>query len=682
MARIPVGNFGQSVPQVHQTQLPQNQVGQIIGGVLQNAGQQVGQYAEAVDEQQRAAEVAAKKLELYNNELDKKEGQLKVDEVLTTEFSDKTVELKNQVGNGTMSADAANKALKTWSDERFTKLQTELPGHAMPDYQNYWNANVSKQQGSFFPLQLKATEQKDMVINNRALDIASRMSREEGRQFLLDKISSSMTTESSKQQLLIDFETGQDHKEMSSSIESAFASGDIAALQQAQASINDKKYLNSKEAQAYSASISSKIMTLQHRAEIEENKRVNEAGKVFNNFKDAVLTGADLGSELINNTAAAVKGTEYEAEYNFYLKQSKSFQSFSNLSTSEQLKRINQYKVQQKNGKSNDPEAENKILSVYESIYAEKLKTAKENPTQSLRQSGVKVPDFNPATIKSNPAEAAKTLATIGAYQVAQRDKDPNAAISPLSPDVLPHAQAAFNNLDVNGKLNFISNMITATKNTKGGQQVWETTLKQLGGGDRSYVMAGIARMNGFKSVKGQDVATAIIAGNMALKNKALTMSSDDLLKQSFNAYVGTSATGETAAMTFDAYKSIYAYLSQRDNRIYKDSKDFDKDISENALSLATGGVYSQSTSHSKNWKVSKPYGMSDSRFTASLEKGYDGISKATGLSVSDLKNMRLSRSGRRSPKGELQYDLMNERGNPLNVGGTIWRITFIGVTK
>lgn len=683
MARIPVGNFGQAVPQAHQTQLPQNQSGQTIGNALQSAGQQVGEYVEAKDKLQRESEVAAKRLELYNNELDKKEGQLKVDAVLTTEFSDKTTELRNQVSNGTLSAAAANTALKTWSDEKFTELRTQLPGHAMPDYQNYWDANVNKQSGSFLPLQLKATEQKDRVLNGVALANATRMSRDEGRASLNEYLKTSAVSEAEKQQIRLDFEIAHDRKELESGIESAFSSGDIVALQQVQASITDKKFLDSKAAQSYSSSISSKIMTLNNRAEIAENKRVNEAGKVFNEFKRQVLTGVALGAELIQNTGIAVKGTEHEAEYNFYVKQSKDFQTFANRSTSEQLKKINEYKAYQKKHPSNDPESDNKILATYENIYNEKLKTAKENPTQALRQAGINVPDLNPTMIAANPAQAAKTIAEIGAYQVAQRDKDPNATISPIAPDALPAAKAAFDNTSIDGKLNFIGNMVAATNNTKGGQEVWKATLKQLGGGDLSYVMAGVAKMKNFRSDEGQEVAIAIIAGNQALKNKALIMPSDDLLKQKFNAYVGGSATGETGTMTFSAYKSIYAYLSQRDNKIHKDNKDIDKNISELALGLATGGVYSQSVSHFKDWKVSKPYGMTDSKFKASLEKGYAEVSHVTGVPISDLKNMRLSRSSATTSSGELLYDLLNERGNPLRgPKGGIQRIVFQKVYK
>lgn len=678
MARIPVGNFGQSAPQAQQTQLPQDRSGQIIGGMLQGTGQQLGDYAEQKDQAQRAAEESAKRLELFHNELDKKEGQLKVDEVLTTEFSDKTTDLRNKVGNGTLSAAAADTELKKWSSDRFAELRGELPHFAQKDYEDSWNANVNKQSGSFLPLQLKATENKDRVLNGVALANATRMSREEGRHSLNEYLKTSAVSEAEKQQNRLDFEIAHDRKEVESGIRLAVEANDIEALRKVQTSIVDKKYLDSRAAESYSMAISGKISQLEKSIQIEENKRINKAGQVFNEFKRQVLTGIALGNELIENTGIAVKGTEHEAEYNFYVKQSKDFQKFASLSTSEQLKRINEAKAYQKKHPSNDPESDNKILATYESIYADKLKTAKEDPTQALRQAGIKVPDFNPTTLAANPAAAAKTLAEIGAYQVAQRDKDPNAAIKPISADILPAAKIAFDNMGIDGKLTFIGNMVSVSKNTKGGQEVWKETLKQLGGDDQSYVMAGIAKKYNFHTTEDQSVATAIIAGNQALKNEALIMPSKDLLKQKFNAYVGGSATGETGTMTFDAYRSIYAYLSQRNNRIHKDNKDIDKNISELALGMATGGVYNQNTGHSKDWKVSKPYGMTDSKFKASLEKGYGEVSQKVGIPVSELKNLRLSRSSEKSKDDKLQYDLLNERGNPLKYkSGSPARIIF-----
>ena len=65
MAKIPMGNFGNAMPQVQRIQMPQDQSGQMIANSLQN----VGQVAAQADQQQREREVQAKQLELYNNQL-------------------------------------------------------------------------------------------------------------------------------------------------------------------------------------------------------------------------------------------------------------------------------------------------------------------------------------------------------------------------------------------------------------------------------------------------------------------------------------------------------------------------------------------------------------------------------------------------------------------------------------
>ncbi|MEG2569722.1 MAG: methyl-coenzyme M reductase, partial [Acinetobacter sp.] len=168
-----------------------------------------------------------------------------------------------------------------------------------------------------------------------------------------------------------------------------------------------------------------------------------------------------------------------------------------------------------------------------------------------------------------------------------------------------------------------------------------------------------------------------------ALKNKQLIMPSDTLMKEEFNKYVGSTASGNTANMTYSAYRSIYAHILERDNK-YKSTPDvIDPDIAKTALGLATGGVYKQGVKFGgSDWKVSKPYGMTDDSFEAKTEQGYRTISKETGISVADLESLRLRRSDKRSAKGEIQYDLINERGNPLVVGGVAWRINMMGATK
>ncbi|RSP97628.1 methyl-coenzyme M reductase [Acinetobacter baumannii] len=679
--RIPISR-GREAPQAQMQSFTPNtglaEIGRSIGGAIQ-----------ARDDQQRQQEVTAKNLELYNNQLAEKEGKLKLDESLSTDFNDKVVDIKNRLGNGVITTQQADEELNTWSNAKFSELQNSLPGHAQEDLKKYWDSNVTRQRASFLPLQLRADEQKGGVLADRFFDVATRMEREAGKEYLLKNIVGLPLSEAQKSELTNKYETTRDITDINSRITTAIAQNSVEGLQEVATGLKDYKFIDGSAVQKFQTEIQSKITTLQQRQQVQENKRINEAEKVLNEFKQNVLTGRPIDLTYQNNVETAVKGTPSEAEYNFYMKQSSDFLRFQKLPTDQQLAEINKRKANMKNTASADAVSENKILSTYQSIYDNKLKTAKENPTQALREKGIDLPEVNPLSVRVNPNEFAKNIVTIGSYQVAQRDKDPNATIKPIPNEALPAAKQAWEEASVDQKLNLISSMITQTKGIKNGAKIWGEALGQLGNGDAAYQMAGYARANNFRSDAGLDVATAIVAGKQALKNKQMIQPKDALLKEKFNKYVGQSVSGETANLNYAAFQAIYAYLTEARGQTHKDADEYKEDIGRTALGLATGGVYTQSGRFKdytdrgiSDWKVSKPYGMTDSTFEAKIQKGYADISKATGMSVNDLDNFRLARSPTKAANGDLMYDLINERGRPLVVKGNIWRIRMNGVDK
>ena len=689
MAKIPVGNFGNAMPQVQRIQMPQDQSGQMIAGALQNIGNTAGQIGQQRDEQQRQQELTNKYIEKYNNDTQEREGKLKLDETLTGDFSDKVSEIKNRVGNGEINAKQADEELNTWSSERFNQLKTDLPGHAQQDLQRYWDSNVNRQRSAFMPLQLRADEQKGVVLGERYFDVSTRMNRDEGKNYLLQNLSKLPLPQAQKESIALKYDITRDIMEVNNDITNAVSANDISALETIAANLKDKKYLDGSVVLKYRTEIASKIATLQQKQQVNENKRFNEAEKITNGFIQSVFTGQSLSLEYQNNVEQAVKGTPSEAEFHFYKKQSSDFIRFSKLSTNQQLAEINQRKVNQKNSSSADPVAENKILNTYQSIYDRKLQTVKDDPNQALREKGIQLPEVNALDMKVSPAQFAHNIVTIGSYQVAQRNVDSNATIKPISNEVLSDAKKSWEEATPNQKIDLISNLISQSRGIKGGDRIWGAAIGQLSNGDQAYTMAGVARMNNFRSDAGLDVATAIVAGKQALKNKQMIQPKDDLLKQKFNEYVGQSVSGETANMTYAAFQSIYAYLTEARGQQHKDADEYKKDIGDTALSLATGGTYSQDGNFKDynnnkigDWKVSKPYGMADSTFEAKIQSGYKTISQQTGVSVNDLQNFRLSRSGVRTAQNELLYDLVNERGQPLKVKGNIWRIRLQGVTK
>ncbi|SSO90881.1 methyl-coenzyme M reductase [Acinetobacter baumannii] len=688
MARIPMGTFGNALPEVQETRLPQSNLN-MLADAVSNFGQVATQQGRIIDEQQRQQEVTAKNLELYNNQLEAKEGQLKLDESLSTDFNDKVVDIKNRLGNGTINVKQADEELNAFSTQKFAELQPNLPTHAQDDLKKYWDSNVVRQRSSFMGLQLRADEQKGGVLADRFFDVATRMSREEGKKYLSDNLMGLPLSEAQKSELAIKYETARDVNDINSQITEAIAGNNIEALRATAAGLKEYKFIDGSTVQKFQTEIQSKITTLEQRQQVNENKRINEAEKVVNEFIQSTLTGRPLDLKYQNDVEQAVKGTPSEAEYQFYKKQSADFIRFQALPTNQQLAEINNRKAKMKNSSSADPVAENKILSTYQSIYDNKLKTAKENPTQALREKGVLLPELNPQMLKVNPNDFAKNIVTIGSYQVAQRDKDPNATIKPIPNEALPAAKQAWEEATVDQKLNLISSMIAQTKGVKDGVKIWGAALGQLGGGNSNYVMAGVAKANGYRSTEGRELANSIVIGTQLLKNKQLIMPKEDDMREAFNKYVGQTLTGTNANNAYEVFKAVYAdTMNERGfSHSSKDEKPNEKVLGV-ALDLATGGVYTQPTSFRNyrgdkvsDWKVTKPYGITDDAFEAQLEKGYQTISKQTGISVNNLKEFRL-RQGKPSSTGAIQYDLINERGQQLVVKNAIWRITMDGVNK
>ncbi|WP_258579364.1 methyl-coenzyme M reductase [Acinetobacter baumannii] len=679
--RIPISR-GREAPQAQMQSFTPNtglaEIGRSIGGAIQ-----------ARDDQQRQQEVTAKNLELYNNQLAEKEGKLKLDESLSTDFNDKVVDIKNRLGNGVITTQQADEELNTWSNAKFSELQNSLPGHAQEDLKKYWDSNVTRQRTSFLPLQLRADEQKGGVLADRFFDVATRMDREAGKEYLLKNIVGLPLSEAQKSELTNKYETTRDITDINSRITTAIAQNSVEGLQEVATGLKDYKFIDGSAVQKFQTEIQSKITTLQQRQQVQENKRINEAEKVLNEYKQNVLTGRPMDLTYQTNVEKAVKGTPSETEYNFYTKQSSDFLRFQKLSTDQQLAEINKRKANMKNSSSADAVAENKVLATYQSIYDNKLKTAKENPTQALREKGIELPEVNPLTLKVNPSDFAKNIVTIGSYQVAQRDKDPNATIKPIPNEALPAAKQAWEEATVDQKLNLISSMIAQTKGVKDGVKIWGAALGQLGGGNSNYVMAGVAKANGYRSTEGRELANSIVIGTQLLKNKQLIMPKEDDMREAFNKYVGQTLTGTNANNAYEVFKAVYAdTMNERGfSHSSKDEKPNEKVLGV-ALDLATGGVYTQPTSFRNyrgdkvsDWKVTKPYGITDDAFEAQLERGYQTISKQTGISVNNLKEFRL-RQGKPSSTGAIQYDLINERGQQLVVKNAVWRITMDGVTK
>lgn len=689
MPRIPMGNFGKAMPEVERIAVPQNNLDQ-LGSAIANAGSSVHGAAQEIDKQKQEAELSAKRLELFNNDLAKQEAKVKLDDIMTTEMNEQVTLVKNGVSNGDYNAKAGQDALNKWSEDRYKQIESELPEFARPDLNNYWRDNVNRQASGLLPLQLRADMQKGVVLADRYGDIASRYDRKQGRAYLETNLASLNLPAADVQARVNAFESGQDILEIEGAISSAVENKDTNSLHQLITKMDnggfgytDAQTLQQKKNQALS-----RIDAIDTQVRVEENKRNSEATKLLNDYKANVLTGRAQDSEYENNVSKAVAGTESETEFKFLQQQSVNFQRFANKSTSEQQRLINEQKAKMKNTPSANAADEEKILNAYEDIYKSKLQTAKTNPNQVVREAGLQVHSLGGNTLKSNPSEWIDGAVDNGISQLSL--KDANITLKPISEEDLPEAKKAFDGMRVNEKLNFISGLISKSKGHPNGARIWGSVLGQLGSGDQNYVAAGLADMNKFQSTEGRKLSTSIVNGTQILKNKQLIMPKDADLKSAFNNYVGNTVSGTSANNAYNVFRAVYADTMEARNLQHDKADELpNKEVLKFALAFATGGVHQQSGTFKnymggklEDWKVAMPYGMTDDAFESRLDAGYASLARHTGMTEAELKTFRLRQSPVRSKKGEIQYDLLNERGTPLQIDGVNWRIMINGATK
>ena len=689
MARIPMGNFGNAMPEVERIAVPQNNLDQ-LGSAIANAGSSVHGAFQEIDKQKQEAELSAKRLELYNNDLAKQEAKVKLDDIMTTEMSDQVTLVKNGVSNGDYNAKAGQDALNKWSEDRYKQIESELPEFARPDLKNYWRDNVNRQASGLLPLQLRADMQKGVVLADRYGDIASRYDRKQGRAYLETNLASLNLPAADVQARINAFESGQDILEIDGVISSAIENKDTNSLRQLIIKMDNGGfgYTDGQTLQQKKNQVLSRIDAIDTQVRVEENKRNSKATKLLNDYKANVLTGRAQDSEYENNVGKAVAGTESEAEFNFYKAQSVNIQKFANLPTSEMLKRINQQKANMKTTASADAVTEEKLLGVFEGLYKDKLETAKNNPNQIVRETGLQVHSLGGNTLKSNPSAWIDGAVDNGISQLSL--KDSNITLKPISEEDLPEAKKAFDDMGVNEKLNFISGLISKSKGHPNGARIWGAVLGQLGSGDQNYVAAGLAEMNKFQSTEGRKLSTSIVNGTQILKNKQLIMPKDADLKAAFNSYVGNTVSGTSANNAYNVFRAVYADTMEARNLQHDKADELpNKEVLKFALGFATGGVHQQSGTLKnymggklEDWKVAMPYGMTDDAFESRLDAGYASLAKHTGMTEAELKTFRLRQSPVRSKKGEIQYDLLNERGKPLQIDGVNWRIMINGATK
>lgn len=185
--------------------------------------------------------------------------------------------------------------MNIWRESQAANAQKQL--------QEYWDSNSNQQATSFLPLQLRADVQKGSTIADQAFDVSTRQDREAGRQYLLKNLDGLNLSVADKADRMNKYDTTRDIMDIDKRTLTAVETEDPVDLHTLLTELRGGqfKYLDGPTIQDKEKQVLSRISALGQKVQVEENKRITQSNKVFNEFKTQILTDRALDSNYIES---------------------------------------------------------------------------------------------------------------------------------------------------------------------------------------------------------------------------------------------------------------------------------------------------------------------------------------------------------------------------------------------
>ncbi|WP_151820064.1 hypothetical protein [Acinetobacter soli] len=673
MAKIPVGNFGNAMPQVQRIQMPQDQSGQMLAGVLQNASNAAGQisnqnYRDQLEKNRLQAASKASEFSLnienlagdYRQRVASGEDPTIIDREFSTEFA---------------------KHL----DQALLEMPESVRNDFSPKLQNFGNQQI----GSFYDIGRKTEADTARTNTRTTLENLSKLKNSElADQFAAETIQSSKPYLSPTEALNYakDYKQNQSVNIINDQILTATQNSSIDSLNAIYAELDNPegkfRSLDGQSINSFKSTISSRKLTIEHRQQQLATKKETEAKSVLGEYVTDLATGLPLSSERQRNVLLATKGTPFEEDAILYAKHEPEFQKFRNLDTNSMKAKLDSMEVGMINNPSDNASRDKKIYDVYSDIYKDKLNAAKNDPTGYAASQNQDIRRVTGIDVITSPDQAVRNIIHNDSVLQIMRRKEPNLNLDPIGKDDLDGVKQALDRATVPQTLGFMSQLIKQAPKNNYGQNLVEKLFKQIGDGNESYLFASQALANNL-NYKGTYIASGIIQGQRLIQQKNVIIPLQ--VESDFRKKLGNLAQKGDFKADLDALSSMYAfYASKRGINHAKKDEVIDEQTFDDALRAVTGGIYTQQKSgllwgtrnasftldgsNVDSWQVEMPYGMDESKFKAKLDDSYKRASELSGLPVDWLKsNYRLQVRDNSNLSNVTIYDLLNANGEKIS---------------
>lgn len=617
MAKIPLGNFGNVMPQAQ------------AGRVLDTGA---GQVAQAVGNIAQVAQQYAVKEQKIQDEKDQYQFNIEASKY-GAEYQDYISETKQKLVTGELDEATAKGYLRQRTDELAQNYVGRIPEKQRERF-NYYSEKMYNDSQAFIKPLAYETERRSINADFEQVGEATLKIENREQAFALYQDTVKRNPVLTPEQRTESIQKWNERRDLSDGkgvLGSLETAQDIEALQELHKNVDTVfPHMKVETRDAYKSNIESAISRIQKGQEIRNKELDKEHAQLTKDFVADAYTGYPLSESLVNQTLEAVKGTKYEAQVREAIGLNKDAQKFRDASPIEQERSIARLTAELENSPQEDATALQKKLDVFKSIAATSKQRANDDPVAQVQsQTGHKLYTVTPEQIGSGQIDFKKAQITTdllaeqkkangGVGSLIQWNKSERTAFKDRYFEATPKQQKAM--------------LTDLTKMAGKNKEAQKEYFSLIGGEKNAYDYMGIAKLNQL------DVTlhnTNIRAAEVALEGKqilnagqASVLGAEKEFHNAIQSEFGNATaigTNEHRAYQNLAY-SIYLGLAKRgENIIKRDDKGnpiINKEMAKQAFDIATGGTYKQKLGKNTN-HIFMPYGFTQTSFEDHIQNHF-----------------------------------------------------------
>lgn len=429
-------------------------------------------------------------------------------------------------------------------------------------------------------------------------------------------------------------------------------------------------------------SAKSGLLQIQRQEQQAQNKKEADAVKLANELQSNILSGGKIDLNYIENVDKATQGTEAHGNVQFLKANYVGIQEFQDLNTNDKKIRLDQLERDFKSTPSDNASDRKKLLDLYRNIYNQDVSDARSDNVSAAGKLGIEVSGFTGQQLLSDPVGTMDLIVNnLQALNYAKK-KEPNISLDPIPALNKEDIQASFEKANAKQKLDVLASIMKGAQKNKLPLGATKEIIKTIGGGDGIYNIAAVAVANN-AVYHGKNTGHIILSGSSLIKSQNQITPSD--LEETYRGRISNLAGDGDYSANWSAFKSAYAYFESEAGHHQKSKDDgHNVDSFNKALDATTGGLYQQHNTSwigsgkfkttngtITDWRVQKPYLMSDSGFEVAINSGFEQVAKKHNLSPDFVKdNYRLQARPGTTYDRNVIYDLLDADGKQWNVKG------------